>query len=57
MDFPYEVWSVTFSFLSPNDLQVSTTCKSFYFLAKKNRLFIRKWNDSKTLSDDKKKYL
>ena len=53
MSFPAEVWAIIFSYLHPNDLiEISATCKLFYHLSRKNKLFIRKMEDVKLLFKD-----
>ena len=53
MDFPVEVWVITFFYLHPNDLiEISATCKVFYHLPRKNELFIRKMEDVEKLLKD-----
>ena len=50
MDLPFEVLIIIFSYLAPNDImEVSAVCKLFYHVSRKNKLFVKKLNDSKKL--------
>ena len=57
MDLPIEVWTIVLSYLHLNDLiEMSATCKFFYYLSRENKLFIKKMNESNRLFNDKGKF-
>ena len=57
MDLPTEIWTIVLSYLHLNDLiEMSATCKFFYYLSRENKLFIKKMNESKRLFNDKWKF-
>ena len=50
MDLPFEVLVIIFSYLTPNDImEASAVCKLFYHVSRKNKLFVKKLDDSKKL--------
>ena len=50
MDLPLEVLVIIFSYLTPNDImEASAVCKLFYHASRKNKLFVKKLDDSKKL--------
>ena len=50
MDLPFEVLVIIFSYLTPNDIiETSAVCKLFYHVSRKNKLFVKKLDDSKKL--------
>ena len=50
MDLSFEVLVIIFSYLTPNDImEVSAVCKLFYHVSRKNKLFVKKLNDSREL--------
>ena len=54
MDLPTEVWTIVLSYLYLNDLiGMFATCKFFYYLSRKNKLLIKKMDESKRLFNDK----
>ena len=59
MDFSFEVLVVIFSYLTPNDImEVSAICKMFYYVSRKNKLFVKKLRDSRKLDNyDKHIYI
>ena len=58
MDLPVEVLMVVFSFLHPNDMiEISATCKLFYQISRKNKLFVKTCTDSKKVFKEDKWWL
>ena len=50
MDLPFEVLVIIFSYLTPNDImEASAVCKLFYHVSRKNKLFVKKLDDSRKL--------
>ena len=50
MDLPLEVLGIIFSYLIPNDImEASAVCKLFYHTSRKNKLFVKKLDNSRKL--------
>ena len=50
MDLPFEVLVIMFSYLTLNDtMEASAACKLFYHTSSKNKLFVKKLDDSRKL--------
>ena len=47
MDLLFEDLVIIFSYLTPNDImEASAVCKLFYHVSRKNKLFVKKLDDS-----------
>lgn len=59
MDLPFEVLVIILSYLAPNDvMEASAVCKIFYYVSRKNKLFVKKVRDSRKLYNyDKRIYI
>ena len=55
MDLPFEVLMIVFLSLHPNGIiEISPTCKLFNPLSRKNKLFVKTFNDFKKLIKEPK---